>query len=495
MSLIHLRGLGLLSPRPLFQSLDLAIHPGDRIGLVAGNGAGNTSLLRCLAGEIAPTTGQITRRRGLRLGHVPQEVPETLRDLPLTEAVRRGLPAAERAGQDWKVDLTLDMLQTPAALRDRPLGALSGGWRRVALLARAWIADPDLLLLDEPTNHLDLERLGVLEDWVNHATEGTAMLIASHDRDFLDHCTNRTLFLHPEDSRLYAHPYTRARALLAEDMAAREAKFARDAKAAEKLRRQAGQLRNVGINSGSDLLLKKSKYLNQRAEAIEGTLRPEVPARAGDIRLVNRGTHAKLLLTLDDVAVTAPDGTLLFRTGLRRVFLHDRILLLGANGAGKSHLLRLLRRAALGAALGEDVPGVSLAASVVTGYLDQMMAHLPAADTPLGFIAGAFRLGDQRSLSLLAGAGLDVDTQRRPIALLSPGQAARLGLLALRLAETNFYLLDEPTNHVDIVGRERLEAEILAQAASGVMVSHDRAFARAVGTRVWRIARGRLEED
>jgi ATPase subunit of ABC transporter with duplicated ATPase domains len=122
------------------------------------------------------------------------------------------------------------------------------------------------------------------------------------------------------------------------------------------------------------------------------------------------------------------------------------------------------------------------------------MSHLPTADTPHGFIAGRFGHGDQKSRNLLAGAGFDIDAQHRAINLLSPGQKARLGLLALRLAEPNFYLLDEPTNHVDIAGRERLEAEILAQDSTCVLVSHDRFFVRAIGTRFWRITDRHLRE-
>jgi ATPase subunit of ABC transporter with duplicated ATPase domains len=316
------------------------------------------------------------------------------------------------------------------------------------------------------------------------------MVIASHDRHFLDNCSNRTLFLRPDDSRSYAHPFSRARALLADDDAAREAKLARDAKEADRLRRNAGQLRNVGINSGSDLLLKKAKYLNDRAEAIEQSLRPLTRERSGDIRLTNRGSHAKVLLALDNVAVATPDGTPLFRTGSLKIFQRDRIVVMGANGVGKSMLVRLLRRAAEG----ELVSDITVTPSVVVGYVDQQMSQLPQTDTLLGFISGTFRLGDQRSVSLLAGAGFDFDAQRRPIGRLSPGQKARLGLLALRLAEPNFYLMDEPTNHVDITGQERLEAEILTHEATCVLVSHDRFFARAIGTRFLRIESGRIEE-
>jgi ATPase subunit of ABC transporter with duplicated ATPase domains len=491
MSLINLRSLGVISPRPLFRDLDLAIHETNRIGLIANNGAGKTTLLRCLSGQLDPGIGQITRRRGLRVGLVDQEVPANLLDLTLHEAIRRAIPTAERETSAWKVALALDMLQTPAALRERTLSELSGGWQRLALIARVWVTDPDVLLLDEPTNHLDLQRLTVLEDWINYATDGMAMMIASHDRQFLDNCTTHTLFLRPETSRLYAHPFSRARQLLAEDDAAQETKLARDAKEAKRLRRNAGQLRNVGINSGSDLLLKKAKHLTGRAEAIEQSLQPLVHQRAGDIRLTNRGTPAKVLVSLDNLTVQTPDGQTLFRTGALKIFQRDRIVVTGANGVGKSRLVHLLRQAMLDH---QDIPGITISPTVVVGYMDQLMSQLPPQQTPQAFISEQFPLGEQRSLTLLAGAGFDIDTQRRPIAHLSSGQRARLGLLALRLTEPNFYLMDEPTNHVDIAGQERLEAEILTHEATCLLVSHDRSFVRAIGTRFVQIDAGRMVE-
>jgi len=490
MSLIHLRDLAIATPRPLFAQLDLTVHPNQRIGLIAANGGGKSTLLRCLAGQAEPTAGAITRRRGLKTGFVEQDVPPTLFDLAMTEAIRRALPPAERDANEWKIDLLLDTFETPPAMRDRKLAALSGGWQRMALIARAWIAEPDLLLLDEPSNHLDLQRIEVLEDWLRHQTEGTGMVIASHDRAFLDACTTHTLFLRPQGSALYAHPFSTARELLAADDARTELVFAREMKEADRLRTNAGRLKNVGINSGSDLLLKKSKQLNARAEAIEQSARPLAKQRSGEVRLTNSGTHAKVLVSFENVPVTTPDGTRLFHTGKLKILQGDRLVITGANGVGKSQLVKLLRRATT-----QPTPGITIAASVIAGYVDQQMSQLPAADTALGFIAGTFRLGDQRSLSLLAGAGFDLDTQKRPIARMSPGQKARLGLLALRLAEPNFYLLDEPTNHVDIEGQERLEAEILAHGATCVLVSHDRAFVRAIATRVLRIEGGRMVEE
>ena len=345
------------------------------------------------------------------------------------------------------------------------------------------------MLLDEPTNHLDLEKIGVLEGWIAGPASRTPMLIASHDRSFLDASTTRTLFLRPGASRLYTHPYSRARQLLAGDDAAQDRKHAKESKEVDRLRRNAGELRNIGVNSGSDLLQKKSMQLKERAERLEQSLRPAHVERTADIRLANRGTHAKVLVSVRDLVVRTPDGRPLF--GIAKLDLRqgDRLVLLGRNGVGKSRLVTLLHHAA-----SAEIREVRISPSVVLGYADQQMSQLPADGTPHRFIAARPGIGDQRSTSLLAGAGLPVDAQTRPISALSAGQKARLGLLALRLAEPNLYLLDEPTNHVDIPGQEQLESEILEHGATCILVSHDRSFVRAVGTRFLLIAGGTARE-
>ncbi len=491
MGSISLNRVSVLSPHPLFANLNLTIGPGDRIGLVAGNGAGKSTLLRCLAGTLEPTEGAIVRSRGLVVAYVEQDMPPNLRGLPLAEAIRRALPPVEREAQSWRVDVMLDAFEAPMELHERPISELSGGWQRLALIARAWVTEPDALLLDEPTNHLDLAKIQLLERWITREAGDTPMVIASHDRSFLDACTTRTLFLRPAGSTLYSHPYTAARDLLVADDLAAERKLAKDSREVDRLRRNAAELKNVGVNSGSDLLQKKAMYLNKRADSLEQGLRPAHVERSGDIRLTNRGSHAKVMLALENVKVVAPDRAALFEVKKLDLFQGDRVVLLGRNGVGKSVFVRMLREALTNQG---SVAGMRASPSIVLGYADQMMSHLPERETPHGFIAGTFRPGDQRAVSLLAGAGFAVDMQRRAIGTLSAGQRARLGLLALRLTEPNFYLLDEPTNHVDISGQERLEAEILAHAPSCVVVSHDRSFVRAVGTRFLLIERGRIEE-
>ncbi|MFC1458993.1 ABC-F family ATP-binding cassette domain-containing protein [Microvirga arabica] len=488
---LSLRNVGIVAHTPLFQNLNLVIGEGDRLGLVAANGAGKSTLLKCLAGLAEPTQGDIIRSRGLRVALVEQDVPAGLLDLSFHDVLHRALPADERVAQEWRVDMVLDEFDTPADLRRLPMRALSGGWQRLALIARAWITEPDILLLDEPTNHLDLEKLFKLETWINNAGYTAPIVVASHDRDFLDACTSKTLFLRPQESITFTHPYRRARDLLEAHDASAQAQREKTLREVKRLRESAQELRNVGINSGSDAAQIKSAQIKRRADALEQTARSLHKERSGEIRLGNRGTHARVLVALENVTVEAPDGRKLFAIPKLEVAQGDRIVVLGRNGTGKSQLVQLLHRAMLAP---DGLPGIRVSPSLALGYVDQDMRQLPDKATAHDFILSRFRLGDQRSRAVLAEAGFFIERQGLPIAKLSPGQKARLGLLALRLSEPNFYLMDEPTNHVDIPGREQLESEILDAEATCIVVSHDRSFVSAIGTRFLLIDKGKLRE-
>ena len=492
MTLINIRNLGVTLGAPLFSGLNLIVNAGDRIGLVAANGRGKSTLLRCLAGTMEASEGEITRSRGLRVGHVEQNVPEALLDQPFHAAVLEMLTGDQRLSESWRVDVALESLGVPGALRQRPLKQLSGGWQRLAMLARVLVTEADVLLLDEPTNHLDLDRIARLEDWLNALPRETPVVVSSHDRAFLDATTRRTLFLRPEQSQVFSLPYTRARAALREADAADERRHQRDLKTAQQLREQAAKLNNIGINSGSDLLLSKTRQLKQRAEKLEDAAKPaHLERSAGMIRLANRATHAKVLVTLDDAPVETPDGRLLFRTGKQFIRKGDRIVLLGPNGAGKTRLVAMLRAAIEDPDIAQA--GIKATQSLVLGYCDQALAGLADAETPMRTIV-RHDVGDQRARALLAGAGLSIEMQGRPISRLSGGQKARLGMLLLRLTQPNFYLLDEPTNHLDIEGQEALEDELMDQQASCLLVSHDRNFVRTVANRFWLIDRNKLVE-
>ena len=490
MTIINISALGVTLGDPLFSDLNLTISKADRIGLVAANGRGKSTLLGCLAGVFEQTTGKITRARGLRVGYVKQNVPDEALVLTLYEWVLAALPADQAEYESWRVDVVLDDLKVPYDLQHKPLSELSGGWQRTAMLAAVWITEPDVLLLDEPTNHLDLYRIGLLQDWLAALPHNIPVVIVSHDRAFLDATTNRTLFLRSERSRVFQLPFSAARIALDETDAADERRFANDMSKAKQLRKQAAKLKNVGINSGSDLLLIKTKQLTKRAATMEAAAKPAHKEHsAGDIRLVNSGTHAKALITLDDVPVETPDGKVLYKTGKKWISQGNRIVLLGANGTGKTQLIKMVQQALSG-----ENNVVKCAPSVVPAYSDQHLSQLVDTDTPMTTVAGQFDIGDQRTRGLLAGAGVTIQMQDTKIGALSGGQKARLAMLVLRLKNPNFYLLDEPTNHLDIEGQEALEDELVAHGASCLLVSHDRSFLRHVGNRFWWINGKKLEE-
>ncbi|MEL7253393.1 MAG: ABC-F family ATP-binding cassette domain-containing protein [Pseudomonadota bacterium] len=489
MTLLHIQSLGLTLAEPIFSDLTLTLAKGDRLGLVAANGRGKTTLLNCLMGDADPTHGELTRGRGLRMGYVRQTLPEGAEAVTPYELTLAALPVEQADYESWRVDVVLGELGMPYELQHRPLAELSGGWQRMAMLAAEWVVEPDVLLLDEPTNHLDLRRIGQLQEWLAALPRDLALIVTSHDRAFLDAVTNRTLFLRAERSRVFPLPFSPARAALEEVDAADERRFANDLNKARSLRRQAAKLKNVGINSGSDLLLTKTKQLTERAEKMEAAARPVHQERgAGDIKLTNSGTHAKALLTLPDVEVSTPYGRVLYRTGQKWISPGERVVLLGANGTGKTRLINLVARA-----FGDEGP-IRAAPSVVPGVSDQHLTQLTRDRTPMALVTERFNIGDQRARGVLASAGVAMAMQDTKVEALSGGQKARLAMLMLRLARPNFYLLDEPTNHLDIEGQEALEEELITHGAACLLVSHDRSFLRNVGNRFWWIKGKRLEE-
>lgn len=490
MTILSIKDAGFVAQHHLFKNLTFTLNANDRMGLVAQNGAGKSTLLRCLEGELELGSGEIFRSRGVRVGYMAQDVDPALMNLTFHNALLSALPDDAVEGEGWRVDMVLDTLDTPQVTRDAKVSELSGGWQRLMLLARVWVTEPDVLLMDEPTNHLDLEKILVLETWLNTWVGDVPVIIASHDRSFLNAITNRTLFLRPEISHLFTLPYSRARAELIHIDTAQAVEQERKLNEANQLRRQSAKLKNIGINSGSDLLLKKQKQLRERAEKIEEEASNLHAERRGEIRLSNRGTHAKSLIRIENLSVVTPDDRALFHIEKLDVFQGDRIVILARNGLGKSTLVRMLRRVLME---GDDVQGIRTTPSLVTGYMDQALFDIPLDVTPFEFIAARAQ-NDAHARSNLATAGIAYDWQSRPIRTLSLGQRSRVALLALRFMKPNFYLLDEPTNHVDIAGQDDLAEEIRIRGASCILVSHDRTFVQEIGTRFWCIERGKLCE-
>ncbi|MEJ1970358.1 MAG: ATP-binding cassette domain-containing protein [Rhizomicrobium sp.] len=169
---------------------------------------GKSTLLKCLAGELVLGSGQIVRSRGLRVGIVPQEIPPDLAEVPVRAFLERALPPDARDDL-WRIDVLIDDLKIPPDIAEKAFGALSGGWQRLMLIAAARLGDPDIVILDEPTNHLDIENINRLEAWLEE--DRMPMLIVSHDREFLERTTTRTIFLRRDGAHTFRLPFAQAR--------------------------------------------------------------------------------------------------------------------------------------------------------------------------------------------------------------------------------------------------------------------------------------------
>jgi ATPase subunit of ABC transporter with duplicated ATPase domains len=491
MTQIRIENLGFSYGEPLFSGITLTIAEEHRVGVVGNNGAGKSTLLRCITGELEPTTGLVTKPKSARFGVIEQEVPSALRDKTLYDVIASAIPEEERDFNTWKVDIALDSFKAPIDIREKPIRHLSGGWQRLALIARTWVAEPDILLLDEPTNHLDLEKILLLEQWLNEQVQGVPLLCISHDRRFLDNCTNTTLFVRPGKSQAYPHPFSRARELLADDDRAATAQRDKEVKEIRRLETSAHTLRQIGKNDHSDEAALKARRMADRAKELKASM-TEVPTEIRrDVKLATSDVAAKWLVRIQNLVVSAPDGRPLFTVDKMDLAQGDRVVILGMNGAGKSCFVDTIHQAFkdLGAA---KEKGIQITPLANLGYVDQHLSGLPLDFTMRDYIADRFRLPPQGITSKLVETGFPYNVQEKKISQLSYGERSRLYLLGLRLAQPNFYIMDEPTNHLDIAGQEQLEAEILDHQASAILVSHDRSFVSALGTKFLVIHRGRL---
>ncbi|QQR69708.1 MAG: ABC-F family ATP-binding cassette domain-containing protein [Alphaproteobacteria bacterium] len=481
--------------RVLFQNITFSVNAGDRVGLVGNNGCGKTSLVRALLGEIELDQGSITRQRHARIGYVPQEVPDDIYDETCHGFLLRALPSHAQDTDFWQVDVALSELGLEAHLWHQPLRALSGGWRRLLLIARAHLQDPDLLVMDEPTNHLDLGKIFRLENWLQQAARA-ALLVISHDREFLDKCTTKTVFMRSDHVYEFAAPYSVARAnLLQYDALAARTRH-REEQEIQRLERSSKRLMEWANRKGVNPdLARKARAVQNRAEQLKERQTSTYKEERRDIKLHQAHVASDALLLLQNTIIRAPDGRDLFKVDRLGIKQGDRIALLGLNGAGKSVFIRRIIDA-----FENYEPGPSLSKEIYfspqmrMGYLDQHLEKLPPRMDLHSFIAQEFKLGHTQTIRVLVAVGFAADQQSKRIGDLSLGEKARLALLVLRLSKPNFYILDEPSNHLDIQGQEDLEEELDDKGHSCLFVSHDRRLVRGAATRFWEIRKKRLIE-
>jgi ATPase subunit of ABC transporter with duplicated ATPase domains len=464
-----------------------------RTALVGDNGAGKSTLLKCLGGQLELNGGKVVRSRGLRVGTLPQDIPDGLGGRPARDVLGDALERAGLGDEPWRIDVLADDIGVTQETLGRPFGTLSGGWQRLLLIAAAArLEEPDILILDEPTNHLDLGNINTLERWLT-VDFAVPMLIVSHDREFLDRVTERTLFLRADGVHAFRTRFS----------VAREELLRRDAEAATRARLEDREIRRLEAAAARyKAWAVKNPDLNRRKNAVESRIarieneRTQVYSqRERRLELADGDIDARVALRLADLEVRTPDGRRLLGIDRLAIAAGERVAILGVNGAGKSTLLSALAAAWDPAREHYDsLSPVRFNPACRLVYFDQTLNDLPVKMPILDYVVAADGVTERDAVRQLAGAGFAFARVGEPISLLSHGERARLVFLKMKLLRPNFYVLDEPTNHLDIEGQEDLEDQLEKSDVSCVFVSHDRFFTRSVATRFLEIRKGRLVE-
>ena len=498
----------------LYRNVSLIAPPGERIGLVGANGCGKSTLFAAILGELAAESGALETPPATRIAHVAQDIDatdETALDYvlaghaPLT-AARSELAAAETAHDDLRLahahaalaELNEGAIAAQAltvmhglgfadAVTGRRVREFSGGWRNRLALARALLRPADLLLLDEPTNHLDLDSVVWLENWLKR--QEATVLVISHDREFLDRCTETTWHVADGTIKRYAGNYSAFESAHLEQLKQQDA-------AARAYERTAAHLQKFIDRFRAQAT--KARQAQSRIKMLE-RLQAVEPARAKREWRFEFPEPRKLperLLDAEDMrlAYATADGE---RTILDQVkFLvrsGDRIGILGVNGAGKSTLVKAIA-GELPPAGGELRRGAGLA----IGYFAQhQLDQLRPDETPLQHLRRQAMdtrpdVREQELRDFLGQYRFSGELATRAVGPMSGGEKARCALALMAWNRPNLLLLDEPTNHLDMETREALTMALSSFDGALILVSHDRHLLRATCDQLWLVHDGRV---
>ena len=511
--MITLRNITLRrGTKVVLDDASVTLQPGEKIGLVGRNGAGKSSLFALLTDRLQSDKGEVDIPRQWAVGEVAQNMPET--EMPATDyvlegdtrlmAARQALDAAEAAEDGHAMADAHAMLMDAGAFDakpraqallmglgfkgeqvDAPVNSFSGGWRMRLQLARALMCPADLMLLDEPTNHLDLDALVWLEAWLQRY-EGTLVII-SHDREFLDAITRVTLHLDEAKLMRYGGNYTAFEQMRAERMVLQAAAFGKQQDRIEHLQKFIDRFKAKAS---------KAKQAQSRVKALERMekLAPVLAASDFSFEFREPLNLPNPMLMFDEVAVGYEvDGVenVIVRGINRSVLAGQRIGILGANGQGKSTVVKTVARMQRAMA-GTITEGKGLS---IGYFAQQEMDVLRPDEGPLQHMV---RLAKEFSPNAREQELRDFLGQFRfvgamvnqEVGSLSGGEKARLVLAMLVWQRPNLLLLDEPTNHLDLTTREALSMALNEFEGTVMLVSHDRALLREVCDEFWLVSKG-----
>lgn len=455
----------------LLDGANLQVEAGERVCLLGRNGAGKTSLLRVIAGEESPDSGEVIRQSHLRLRWLPQEIPAGVQGT-VREVVEAGLDPT-RHEEPWETDVRVDDLLAAMGLgAETAFDSLSGGWKRRVLLARALAGEPDLLLLDEPTNHLDIAAIVWLEQFLIGLKSG--LLFVTHDRAFLRRTATRIVELDRGNLTSWSCDYD---TFLTRKAAALEAEETQRAAFDKKLAQEEAWLRQ-GVkarrtrNEGRVRALEQLRQIRKARRERPGTARMEIQQGT---------TSGQKVIEVDTISfgygshpIVRDFSTILWRG--------DKVGLVGPNGVGKSTLLNLL----LGR-LNPQSGNIRHGTNLQVVYLDQMRDQIHEEKTLAQNVAGSadtvqFADRTMHIHGYLRQFLFEPEQVRAPAKWLSGGERNRLLLAKLFLQPANVLVLDEPTNDLDLETLELLEDLLVNYSGTLLVVSHDRDFLDHVAT-------------
>jgi ATP-binding cassette subfamily F protein 3 len=512
----------------LLDGASVTLNPGEKIGLVGRNGAGKSSLFALFNGNLHEDAGEYFIPPQWRMGQVAQDMPET--EQSATDFVVEGdtvlLAARQEVAAAEATDDYNRMAHAYTALHDagehdaaaraqslilglgfkvselnNPVNSFSGGWRMRLQLARALMCPSDLLLLDEPTNHLDLDALVWLEAWLKKY-EGT-MVVISHDREFLDAVTNVTLHIDAAKLVRYGGNYSKFEDMRAEQMELQQAAFAKQQEKIAHLQKFIARFKAKAS---------KAKQAQSRVKALDRMekIAPLLSEAEFTFEFKEPANLPNPMLSMSDISVgypppeDAPAGTpptTIVHHINRSVLAGQRIGILGANGQGKSTLVKTIARD-LKVLSGEITEGKGLN---IGYFAQQELDVLRPGDNPLEHMirlvrdmtaAGKLTNQSTREQDLrgfLGGFNFSGDMVKQAVGSMSGGEKARLVLCMLVWQRPNLLLMDEPTNHLDLATREALSMALNEFEGTVMLVSHDRALLRAVCDEFWMVSRGGVE--
>jgi ATP-binding cassette subfamily F protein 3 len=490
-----------LAGRLLIDRGSVQIAPGARVGLVGRNGTGKSTLFKVIRGELAAESGTVTLPPRWRVGSLAQEAPdgpESLIEIVLKADLERDalLREAEHAGDPHRIAeiqtrlVDIDAHSAPAraaailsglgfsaADQARPCSEFSGGWRMRVALAATLFAAPDLLLLDEPTNYLDLEGTLWLEDHLAHYPR--TVIVISHDRDLLESSVDQILHLDRGKLTLYRGGYS----AFEEQRAQREMLDAKQVK-----RQEAERKRLQAFVDRFKAKASKARQAQSRVKMLE-RMKPVAAPVTQEVNEISFPTPEKMLsppiIAVDNVSVGYDPGSPVLNRVSLRIDNDDRIALLGANGNGKSTLVKLLA-GRLAPFSGRITRADKLSIAYFAQHqLDELNEDASAYDHVRRLMPEAPEAKVRARAGAIGFSGKAADT---PAGNLSGGEKARLLLGLATFFGPNMIILDEPTNHLDIDSRAALAEAINEFPGAVIMVSHDRYLIEACAERLWLVA-------